>query len=198
MVLLVDIYYKDIMTCIVGIVDKSSSTPRIWMGADSGASDSDIILPLLDKKIQKVGRYLIGFAGETGLGQLIHSIDLPDPINVKPENLLKFLRLNFTKAIKDHMDIYSPIPSTPAPGDEGGVSLLIGVKGRLFEFDSSDFQLNEFSECAIGSGAHFAFGVLFASRNYKDQKKRVLKAIEASIEYSPSCIGPIDIQYIDK
>jgi ATP-dependent protease HslVU (ClpYQ) peptidase subunit len=184
------------MTCIVSVVDNSFPTPRVWMGADSGASDDSIILAVKDTKVLKNGKYLIGYAGDPGLGQLLHSIELPDPTNVKQENLLKFMRLSFAKAFKDAVDFYSPHPAAGDKDEESGVSALIAVKGRLFEFDSGDYQLNEFEECAIGSGAHFAFGVLYASTGHKDQRKRVQKAIECAIKFSPSCLDPIYIDYI--
>lgn len=166
------------------------------MGAESGASDDSIILPVKDRKIVRNGKFLIGYAGDPGLGQLLHSIELPDPTNIKQENLLKFMRLSFAKTYKDAVDFYSPPLSHGEKDDEGGVTALIAVKGRLFEFDSGDFQINEHDECAIGSGANFAFGVLYATAGYKDQKKRILKSIECSIKYSPSCLGPIYIESI--
>lgn len=185
------------MTIIVGVVDNTSfSTPRVWMGADSGASDDSIILPVKDKKIIKNGKYLIGYAGDPGLGQLLHSIDLPDPTNVKQENLLKFMRLNFTKAFKQAVETYSPSPAHTDKDEDSGVAALVAVKGRLFEFDSGDYQINEFDECAIGSGSMFAFGVLYATAGYKDQKKRIQKSLDCSINYSPSCLGPTYIEYI--
>ena len=55
------------MTCIVGIVDNLSTPRKVYMAADSGASDDSIILPIMDPKIQRNGKYLIGYAGETGL-----------------------------------------------------------------------------------------------------------------------------------
>ena len=184
------------MTCIVGIVDKSFSTPRVLMGAESGASDDSIILSVKDPKIIRNGKFLIGYAGDPGLGQLLHSIELPDPTNIRQENLLKFMRLNFAKTFKDAVDFYSPHPAAGDKEEENGVSALIAVKGRLFEFDSGDYQINEYDECAIGSGSHFAFGVLYATSGYKDQKKRVIKSIECAIKYSPSCLGPIYIETI--
>lgn len=184
------------MTSIVGIVDNSLSTPRVWMGCESGASDDSIILAVKDKKVIKNGKYLIGYAGDPGLGQLLHSIELPDPTNVKQENLLKFMRLSFSKTFRTAVDTYSPHPSAGDKDEDAGVAALIGVRGRLFEFDSGDYQLNEYDECAIGSGANFAFGVLYATAGYKDQKKRIQKALECSIKYSPSCLDPIHIDYI--
>ena len=180
------------MTCIVGIVDRYSSTPRkVYMAADSGASDDSIMTPIMDPKIQKNGRYLIGYAGETGLGQLLHSIDLPDP-NVPNKDLLKFMRTKFALCFKNAINLYSPSTS-PAVDDKdsGGLTALIAVKGRLFEFNSEDFQFNEYMEGAIGSGSHLAFGSLFTTRGYKDINKRLRIAVNAAIEYSPSCAGPI-------
>lgn len=178
------------MTCIVGIVDNLSTPRRVYMAADSGASDESIMISIMDPKIQKNGKYLIGYAGETGLGQLLHSIDLPDPINVSNKDLTKFLRTKFCMAFKNAINLYSPSTS-PADDKEGGVLALIGVRGRLFEFDSTDFQLNEITEGAIGSGGTIAFGSLFTTRGYKDINKRLRIAVNSAIEYSPSCKGPI-------
>jgi len=171
------------MTCIVGIVDNLSTPRRVYMAADSGASDESIMISIMDPKIQKNGKYLIGYAGETGLGQLLHSIDLPDPINVSNKDLTKFLRTKFCMTFKNAINLYSPSTS-PADDKDGGVLALIGVRGRLFEFDSTDFQLNEITEGAIGSG-------LFTTRGYKDINKRLRIAVNSAIEYSPSCKGPI-------
>ena len=178
------------MTCIVGIVDNLSTPRKVFMAADSGASDESIMISIMDPKIQKNGRYLIGYSGETGLGQLLHSIDLPDPTNVSNKDLTKFLRTKFCLAFKNAMNLYSPSTS-PADDKDGGILALIAVRGRLFEFDSSDFQLNEINEGAIGSGGSIAFGSLYTTRGYKDINKRLRIAIESAIHYSPSCAGPI-------
>jgi hypothetical protein len=160
------------------------------MAADSGASDDSIITPIMDPKIQKNGKYLIGYSGETGLGQLLHSIDLPDPTNVSNKELVKFLRTKFCLAFKNAINLYSP-SSSPEDSKDGGILALIGVRGRLFEFDSTDFQLNEMTECAIGSGGSIVFGSLYTTRGYKDINKRLRIAVNSAIEYSPSCMGPI-------
>jgi hypothetical protein len=178
------------MTCIVGIVDNLSTPRKVYMAADSGASDDSIMISIMDPKIQKNGKYLIGYSGETGLGQLLHSIDLPDPMNVNNKELTKFLRTKFCLAFKNAMNLYSPSTS-PADDKDGGILALIAVRGRLFEFDSSDFQLNEITEGAIGSGGSIAFGSLYTTRGYKDINKRLRIAVNSAIEYSPSCMGPI-------
>ncbi len=183
------------MTCIVGIVDSISTPRRVYMAADSGASDDSIMLSIMDPKIQKNGKYLIGYAGETGLGQLLHSIDLPDPINISNKELTKFLRTKFCMVFKNAINLYSPSTS-PSDDKDGGVLALIAVRGRLFEFDSTDFQLNEITEGAIGSGGTIAFGSLYTTRGYKDINRRLKLAVESAIEYSPSCKGPIYFESI--
>ena len=178
------------MTCIVGIVDNLSTPRKVFMAADSGASDESIMISIIDPKIQKNGKYLIGYAGETGLGQLLHSIDLPDPSGYNGKELTRFLRTKFCQVYKNAMGVYSP-SSSPAEDKDGGVLALIAVRGRLFEFDSTDFQFNEITEGAIGSGGLIAFGSLYTTRGYKDINKRLRIAVEASINYSPSCMAPI-------
>jgi len=182
------------MTCIVGIVDSLNTPRRVFMAADSGASDESIMTPIMDPKIQRNGKYLIGYAGETGLGQLLHSIDLPDP-NVQNKDLLRFMRTKFALCFKNAINLYSPSTS-PADDKDGGLTALIAVKGRLFEFNSEDFQFNEYLEGAIGSGSHLAFGSLYTTRGYKDINKRLRIAVNAAIEYSPSCSGPIVFDHI--
>ncbi len=182
------------MTCIVGIVDARKSSRRIWMAADSGASDETIILPVQDKKIIRNGHYLIGYAGDPGLGQILHTIKLPNPQGIKPTELLRFMKLRFIPAYKKAVKLYCPDTTGQDPDD--GMAALIAVNGVLFEFDSADYQLNQFQECAIGSGSAFAFGVLHASRAYTDHQKRAMKAVECAIDYSPSCLGPIQVESI--
>lgn len=178
------------ITCIVGIVDNFSTPRKVYMAADSGASDDTIMTPIMDPKIQRNGKYLIGYAGETGLGQLLHSIDLPDPSGVSNNQLLKFMRTKFALCFKNAINLYSPSTS-PSDDKDGGLSALIAVRGRLFEFNSEDFQFNEYLEGAIGSGSHLAFGSLYTTRSYKDITKRLRIAVMAAIEYNPQCAGPV-------
>jgi hypothetical protein len=46
---------------------------------------------------------------------------------------------------------------------------------------------------AMGSGAEYAYGVLYATEKGSNPKIRVQSAISAAIKFSPSCIGPIDV-----
>jgi ATP-dependent protease HslVU (ClpYQ) peptidase subunit len=46
---------------------------------------------------------------------------------------------------------------------------------------------------AMGSGGDLALGSLYSTKNYKDPRKRVNLAVQAAINHSTSCKGPIDI-----
>jgi hypothetical protein len=79
-----------------------------------------------------------------------------------------------------------------AAHDDTQSSFLIGIKGQLFEYEPLDGQMAVFDETAIGAGAAFAFGSLFATRGMHPED-RVRLAVAAACRYSPSCCGPIDV-----
>jgi ATP-dependent protease HslVU (ClpYQ) peptidase subunit len=78
--------------------------------------------------------------------------------------------------------------------DDSNAGFIIGVKGRVYEIDISDFQCVEYEEVSIGSGSSYAYGSLYTSIDLP-AKARVEKAIQAAINYSPTCKAPIDILY---
>lgn len=169
------------MTCLVGISHEGIA----YMGGDRGASDGDSILSLSRPKIAKRGEYLVGFSGSMGIGQLIHIIDLPA---IGTSNVEKVLRTHLVKSLKSSIEEFANPVS-----DDNSASFLIGVKGRIFEVDTSDWQVAEFAETAVGSGSSIALGSLYTSNNYRSQEKRVYKAIESACEISPTCRYPIDV-----
>ena len=169
------------MTCIVGIAKDGI----IYMGGDRGASDSYTILSLSRPKVKQCGDYLIGFAGSLGIGELAHYIDLP-PIG---KNIEKTLRTSFVKALKNAIEEYCNASHL----DDNSTDWLIGVQGRLFEISSEDWSVAEFNETSIGSGNNIALGSLHTTRSWKDQEKRIKHSLQAAVDISPSCSGPIDI-----
>lgn len=172
------------MTCIVGIARDGI----VYIGGDRGASDPYAILPLYRPKVKQCGEYLIGFAGSLGIGELAHYIDLP-PIG---KNIEKTLRTSLVKSLKNAIEEYGNASHI----DDNSTDWLIGVQGRLFEVSSEDWSVAEYQESSIGSGNAIALGSLHTSRNWKDQEKRIRYALDAAVEISPSCLGPIDIHTI--
>lgn len=169
------------MTVIVGIAKDGI----VYMGGDRSASDGNIVLPLNRPKVKQCGEYLIGFAGSMGIGEIAHYIDLP-PIG---KNIEKTLRTSFVKGLKNAIEEYGNASHL----EDNSTDWLIGIHGRLFEISSQDWGVCEFIESSIGSGNSIALGSLHTSKNWKDQEKRIKYSLDAAVEISPSCSGPIDI-----
>jgi len=172
------------VTCIVGIAKDGV----VYIGGDRAASDGNIVLPLTLPKVKRCGEYLIGFAGSMGIGQLAHYIDMP-PIG---KNIEKTLRTSFVKSLKTAVEEYGNASHL----EDNSTDWLVGVNGRLFEISSQDWGVCEFAESSIGSGNSIALGSLHTTQNWKDQEKRIRYSLQAALDISPSCSGPIDIYTI--
>lgn len=172
------------VTCIVGIARDGV----VYMGGDRGASDDNVILSMSRPKVVQINNYLIGYAGSQGIGQLAHMIDLP-PVG---KNIEKTLRTTFVKSLKAAIEEYGNASNV----DDNATDWLVGIEGRLFEISSVDWQVCEFSESAIGSGGPIALGSLHTSQTWKDQEKRIRYSLQAAVDISTTCSGPIDILHI--
>lgn len=171
------------MTCIVGIAHEG----KVYIGGERGHSDNDIISSSLGPKVFNKSFYLIGYAGNIGVGQLVaHSFDAPT-IRVNTD-VYKYVHQLFMPALRDHLKDYL------SEKEDNQTSFILGIKGKVFEIDTSDFQCVEYPELAIGSGAGYAYGSLHTTYNYDiSTEDRITIAIDAAITYSPTCQGPIDI-----
>lgn len=169
------------MTCIVGIADGDN----VWIGGDRASSDGNTILSLSRPKVARHGEYLIGYAGSLGIGQLAQMIDIPPAVR----NIEKVLRTTFVKSLKSAIEEFGNASHL----EDNSTDFLVGVKGRLFEISSDDWQVGEYAYSAIGSGNNIALGSLHTTQNWKDNHKRIHVALDAAITLSPSCQGPIDI-----
>jgi len=169
------------MTCIAAIIKDGKS----YMAGERAVSDDSHLSKLDLPKIWKTGDYLIGYSG-TLEGQIIQN-------NFKPPtpegNIDKFMRGKFLESIKQFYDKWN-IPADK----ESDLSLLICVKGRMFEHESYSLTMISYDAQyhAMGSGSAYALGSLHATQNYKDPKRRLTQALDAAIMYSPNCLYPID------
>jgi ATP-dependent protease HslVU (ClpYQ) peptidase subunit len=169
------------MTCIAGIMKEG----KVYLAGERGASEGNYIVPIDKPKIWKTGPYIFGFAG-TFDGQIIQYNFIPPAIEGNPD---KFMHGKFLKSLKSFYSEWD------IGGKESELSLLIGLKGKLYEHDASDLTLVSYERdfIAVGSGADYAMGSLYSTQSHKDPKRRLTLALNAAITYSTSCIGPIDI-----
>lgn len=169
------------MTCIAVV----RQDKKIFMAGDRGASDEDSILTLSAPKVWKTGQYLLGYAGTADGERIRHNFKPPTPEG----NLDKFMYTKFVTYLKDFYDKWWI--DTSKDSDFG---MIICVRGRIFEHNSADMSLNEYDQdyLAMGSGASFAYGALYASQKQKNGRARVVQAVNSAINFSISCVGPVD------
>ncbi len=178
------------MTCIVGLVDRG----KVWIGADSAASDGHKIYARNDCKLFKNGPFLFSSCGSIRPRQLLAHKFCP-PKRHPDTPLDQYMTTDFIDALRVCMS-------------EGGVRkkkdevesveqyFLVGHKGRLFEVER-DFQVAEPSLPfhATGSGEEFALGALYATRSWQP-RKRLIAALEAAEAYCTTVRGPFHIESI--
>lgn len=169
------------MTCIVGIVKDDT----VYIGGDRSVSDGTSVMSLSTPKIYIRDEWIYGYAGSLGIGQIMQIIDIP--ILKKDDDPFMVLRMDMVDAFKSMMDNQGI-----SIDDDNDTDILIGCRGRLFEFSPADWSVAEMKETSIGSGGNFALGSLYTSID-KDPIDRIGLAIGAAITYSPTCQGPIDI-----
>jgi ATP-dependent protease HslVU (ClpYQ) peptidase subunit len=178
------------MTCIVAIAQNGT----VYMGSDHAASDdkSGWIISRKEPKVFKVGQYGIGFTDSFRMGQILQYNWTPPKYTPTKTNsgLDKFMRTKFIDSIKDAFSQHGFGSHSPGQDAEGGI-FIVGVEGRVFTVDE-DFHVGEavVNYMAEGSGAMFALGALYATKNQKNPKMRMKVALEAATEFSMSVAPP--------
>jgi len=133
------------MTCIVAIVSEGI----VYMGGERGHSDSHTIVSSTRPKIFECGPYLVGYAGNSGIGQaVVYNFEFPAV--GKTNNIDRHMGQVFIPRLRSFfIDNNIKLPED----DDQNASFIVGVRGRVYEVDLSDFQCIEYTEIAIGSGS---------------------------------------------
>ena len=173
------------MTCIVGLVDNG----KVYMGADSaGVAGYDLMLRA-DQKVFQNGDFLMGFTSSFRMGQLLR-YKLNPPKLHSDDDLYQYMVAQFAESVRTCLKEGGYTHNDN--GKESGGTFLVGVKGRLFSIHD-DFQVAEFQDsfCAVGGGADFALGVLYATAG-KDMaaEDRVKLALQAAEHFNAGVRGP--------
>lgn len=171
------------MTCIVALKDGDS----IYMAAERGASDDDTILSLTTPKIWQSGPYVFGYAGTLDGERMRYNFKPTPPGATK--DIDRFMQTNFIKQLRAFYNEWWIDTSKDAD-----LGLIIGIKGNIYEHNAIDMSLSKFTGnyLSIGSGSGFAYGSLYTSESLQP-KDRVALAVNAAINFSTSCMGPVDI-----
>jgi len=169
------------MSCIIGLKHKG----RVYVGADTAASNDDEIRMRKDKKVFKNGPFVIGYAGSIRTGQCLMRSYWKPP---NSRNIFKII-----ECIRAHLNEFSLIR------DDGYIetTILLAYGRRMYEIQA-DFQVSESMEnfTAIGSGKYYALGSLYTNRNYVGQigpEEAVKEGLRASAYYCPAVRKPFII-----
>ncbi len=188
----------DTATCIVALKQGG----KIYLGADSAGVNTNNLRRTIrmDKKVfQGIDReqniWQFGFTTSFRMGQLIQYDLQLDPINEYGE---------LKGDIFGHM-VNRFIPSLQQCFRRGGFEqkekekvsggqLIVAVKNSFFRI-SEDYQVAMETEnyTAIGCGDALALGALYATKDMKDPKKRILTALKAAEAFSAGVARPFHI-----
>lgn len=188
------------MTCIVGL---STEDGTVSIGGDSaGTTDSGIQTILDDSKVfflrtpeERDSSMLVG--GTTSfrfLNLLQHTFVVPAyDERLSPKRYLVTL---FVDALRDALKTSGFTRKDKDDGEECGGEFLLGWRGTLFHI-AEDYQvaIPKIGYHAIGSGARYALGALFATRQVAlSPEQRLQLALEAAAYHSDGVRAPFVIQ----
>lgn len=172
------------MTCIVGLEHEG----KVYMGGDRCCSTDSFRAKVSRPKVFKVGKLLVGFAGSFRFRDMLeYHYKLPKhPKKMSDEKYMITLVLESIRELTLQHD-------PPTEDEPFGSSCLLAYNGKLYEFQT-DFSLIETS-CgynSVGMGKEFALGSLYSTEG-QDPTVRVLTALKAAAEFSPSVSEPFDV-----
>lgn len=178
------------MTCIAGYLDKK--TKKVTIGGDSaGISDLNIIVRK-DKKVFRVGDFVIGCTSSFRMIQLLRFSFKPPEI--KSSKVYEYMCTDFIDSVKECFKNGGYLQKYEDGDDKGG-TFLVGYKNRLFRIDN-DFQVAESRNGidAIGCGSDFALGSLYSlAKEDMTPRQKVIKALEAAAFFSAGVCKPFVI-----
>lgn len=184
------------MTCIVGLIDDA----RVYIGGDRLATtDGGRKFHRTDEKVWKKGPDMIFGAagGGRGIQLLAYGSAIP-PLKVG-QDLKEYLTLDFVDAVKSALHQGGDLEVEDGI-EVANIHFILGYDGRLFTFYGS-FAFEEVMEkyTAVGSGAEFALGSLYATEDSDlTSEERIEMALEAAEYFNAFVKGPYDIVSIPR
>lgn len=175
------------MTCIVGLI---SDTNGLIFGADSlVTTESGTKVTSLDKKVFEKNNILFGYCGDLRYGQLVkHRFSPPSPSRNK--DLESFIHTKFVPELqKFFVDAGHP------KLEEDSFELMVGIHRSIFTI-GEDFSVVESPSRfhAIGSGADFALGVMYATKNLTSDVQRITQALDAASFFCQTVSKPFHFE----
>ncbi len=181
------------MTSIVGFQQDGTVTIGADSAYSSGEGEAAFVFALpQEPKVWQQGPYLIGGCGSARALQLIrHTTKLPDP--PAEGDLGRFLIAEVVPILRDVMasaDVRGAEQGMPM----GRASLLLGLRGELWEIAADLTVMDPGVYAAIGFGYRPAFGALHALTTLGVSGQQAVEiALEAAAATTPSVCPPFAI-----
>lgn len=174
------------MTCIVAL----KRDGKVWVGGDRVMSTDDgEIRQLKTAKVFRVGEAVIGAAGYFRMLQLMqHGFTLPD----NPQNEgIGYMVNTFVPALRKYLVDRNYMK---ADTDDIEDTLVVAYRGEVYEI-AGRFAVLEYPEdyLAIGSGAPYALGAMYAMEYEMDAMVVIETALEAAEKFNQYVGIPFDI-----
>ena len=172
------------MTVIVGIAHKK----KVWMGADSAATNSWGELSIISQpKIFTRGIIIFGVAGSARASNLLmYRFQPPEP---QTNDVDEYMATDFIDTMRECFK-QGGVAQEDNNVESVYAQILVGLMGNLYSIDG-DFQVckNAYGYDAIGTGGMIALGSLYSTKKRSPQA-RIQVALEAAQEYMASVRGP--------
>lgn len=181
------------MSCVVGLAHHG----RVWLGGDSAANYGPQRVQYRTPKVFRRGQFLLGVVGSFRLRDILHH-DMNLPRRRPRQSVENFIVSAFVEELRLTCELLKfDLPSEGIEPSEapGSGAALVAYGGRLFVLDW-DYHVGEVHDpwMALGSGAEFALGSLYTSRNehdpYWSPELRIRAALEAAAKYTGEVQAP--------
>lgn len=179
------------MTCIIGLEHDG----KVYIGGDAAGSDGSRIVTMVEPKVFRRGRFLIGYTTSFRMGQLLEHTLKPPAWSERDwaGNLHGFMVARFIPAVRACL-AEGGFLKTSEDVIKGG-TFLVGYRGRLFAVES-DMQVGRVADgfYAVGSGSDIALGSMHTTRDVLDPRRRITLALEAAEHFATGVAGPFTIE----
>lgn len=181
------------MTCIAAIQHDDNVT---ICGDSSVVGDNHNVTTKVGSKVFRNGEFIIGFTSSFRMGQLLEYIVKPQRQKMSQTDM-QYLVVDFIEQVRNVFDEHGYmstfVDNDGLTGEQLGGSFMFGYRGKLYQCDI-DFHVYQVTDdfAAIGCGAHYAMGSLYATKK-QPVKQRLMLALEAASHFSGAVRPPFNI-----
>lgn len=178
------------MTCIVGLIDKS--TGKVWIGGDAaGVNSSYSRTQMAEAKVFANGGFVFGYTTSFRMGQLLRYRFKP-PHREEGRDLMAYMVCDFIDGVR--RTLKDAGYAKKLNEEESGGTFLVGHQGRLFRIEDYYSIIESAGGYdACGCGEDFARGALFTTAKDLAPEARVKQALKAAAHHSAGVCAPFTV-----